>query len=357
MLHSALRNSFTSLIPDLVRSRNIDFDADQRRNLSEFVIDAVYEASSNAKYAEFSLYWRNTGEERYLNSYTGLSNISLPYKDHGFDCKAYKFGSAALSGSVSTPYFGKPFDEDKFEKEFLSEIYIYISEQIADGGYLVVDIEYDIEESSDDYIWIREEKFDEFENEYIYDGHPEYIPRVRDGHIIKYFYAAEYDEQDNDDFFKTGIKLKKRIVVRYYRNIHNGYSIWKAKRNTGMKVSWRYEPAPATEVRAEERYVEDNKLFILLANIVHQYNGTTEELEDLVKTISKEKQKEKQTLKSEVCRNLEDEKITSNTFKNISTKPIYNPEITNESLGKISLIVKALTDMITSSDSAMTSSG
>ena len=103
-----------------------------------------------------------------------------------------------------------------------------------------------------------------------------------------------------------------------------------------MKVSWRNEQAPGTEVRAEERYVEDNKLFILLANIIHQYNGTTEELEDLVTTITKEKQKEKQTLKSQVCRNGENENMISNKYKNISTKPIYNGVITNKSLGKVS---------------------
>ena len=336
------RNSFTNLIPDLVQSRNINFDEEQRKPLSDFVSDALYEAHSEAKFAEFSLYWNTTGEDRYLNSYSGISRISLPYTDHDSDCKAYKFSTTALSGSVSTPYFGQqPFDENKFEKELLSEVYIYVSDQIADGGYILVDIEYDIEESSDGYIFLSEERYDDTLNRY--DRYLEPIPRIRDGHIIKMFNAAEY-ELDYDDeqemIVTTDIKMKKRIRVKYRRNIPRTYSAWKTKRNTGMKVSWRYEPVQQHEVRAEEKYVEENKLFNLLANIVHHYDGSPEELEGLVTTISKEKQKEigiSEYRQSDVCRNIKNEKLISNKYQNISMEPNHN-EISNKNLGKDSFL-------------------
>ena len=44
------RNSFTSLIPDLVRSRKMVFDDEIRLELSDYVSDAVFEANYNAKY-------------------------------------------------------------------------------------------------------------------------------------------------------------------------------------------------------------------------------------------------------------------------------------------------------------------
>ena len=73
------RNSFTSLIPDLVTSRKMIFDVEKRKELSSFVPNAVFEANYEAKYQEFLEYSQSGGE--YLNWYTGLSNITLPYKD------------------------------------------------------------------------------------------------------------------------------------------------------------------------------------------------------------------------------------------------------------------------------------
>ena len=79
------RNSFTSLIPDLVRSRKMMFDDQKRLELSNSVLDAVFEANYKAKYQEFLEYSQIEGE--YLNWYTGISSIDLPY---GYDNVVYK---------------------------------------------------------------------------------------------------------------------------------------------------------------------------------------------------------------------------------------------------------------------------
>ena len=52
-----------------------------------------------------------------------------------------------------------------------------------------------------------------------------------------------------------------------------------------MKVSWHYDPAPKTKVQPDDRYVEDNKLFIHLANIVHESQGVSEDLKHVVDDI------------------------------------------------------------------------
>ena len=308
----------TSLIPDLVRSRNITFNTEQRKNLKEFVTNAVYEANAHAKYAEFSLYRKNIGE-KYLNSYSGLSKIALPYLNSD-DNKAFNFETTALSGSFSTPYFGQPFDESKFEQQLESEIYIYVSQQISDGGYIVVDIEYDTGEfSTSEYVILRE------------GNQPsEYLDKTGDGHVIKHYERVKYERFTVDNGNSGESNIGKRIYVKYYRNIYDQYLSWKTKRNTGMKVKWHYEPK--NELRPDDKFVEDNKLFILLANILHQSNGQTEDIEDLVQAIRKEKQKEKQTRNSEFCRNFENENMILTKYENISMKPIHSGEISEESL-------------------------
>ena len=80
------RNSFTNLNHDLVRSRKIIFDEGKRKELSNIVHDAVFEANYDAKHHEFLEYGQNKKE--YMNWYTGLTKLTLPYIDISF--KKYK---------------------------------------------------------------------------------------------------------------------------------------------------------------------------------------------------------------------------------------------------------------------------
>ena len=59
-----------------------------------------------------------------------------------------------------------------------------------------------------------------------------------------------------------------------------------ATRNTGLRVSWSYSPPQIT--RAEPRFVADNKLFILLANVLHQQRGVTAHMEREIRDIIRE---------------------------------------------------------------------
>ena len=134
------RNSFTSLNPDLVRSRKMIFDEEKRKELSNYVLDAVFEANYNAKYQEFLEFSQSEGE--FLNWYTGITNVTLPYK--GFPHKKYKLETASLNGSVSTPYFRKSFDENHFEFVFDWTFHLLVPSNLSEGSNLVIDIEYDL---------------------------------------------------------------------------------------------------------------------------------------------------------------------------------------------------------------------
>ena len=137
------RNSFTSLIPDLVRSRKMMFDDQKRLELSNSVLDAVFDANYKAKYQEFLEYSQSDGE--YLNWYTGLSSINLPYTDYSNSyVKTYKLETASLTGSVSTPFFRKTFDENKFELAIEWKFSIFVPSNLTEGSNLVIDIQYDL---------------------------------------------------------------------------------------------------------------------------------------------------------------------------------------------------------------------
>ena len=47
-------------------------------------------------------------------------------------------------------------------------------------------------------------------------------------------------------------------------------SRWKAKRNTGMKLSWSYDDP---QLESDQKYREENRDFIKLANILHSQNN------------------------------------------------------------------------------------
>ena len=131
------RNSFTSLNPDLVRARNISFGEGKRKELSDFVPEAVYKSNHRAKYLEFLAY----RTEKYMDWYRGTSRILLPYQQDGF--KQLDIYSSAASGSFSTPFFRQPFDEDTFERQFKSEAHISVPESLVEGSKVVVEVEYD----------------------------------------------------------------------------------------------------------------------------------------------------------------------------------------------------------------------
>ena len=87
---------------------------------------------------------------------------------------------------------------------------------------------------------------------------------------------------------ETGNKTKREFIIDNAENITKmsiSFNRRVTKRNTGLRVSWYYSP-PQT-IRAEERFVEDNKLFILLANLVHQH-GVTADMEQNIRDVIRE---------------------------------------------------------------------
>ena len=149
------KNSFTSLNPDLVMSRNINFDEEKRTNLSDSVVQALYDASFNSKYKEFIDY----RQDQYIDWYTGISVNDFPTETSplmtSYPGKKYRIKTTAIKGSFSTPYFRQSLNEHKLEQDFQNIVYIYVPANMSINNSLIIDIDMDIAAEMDDYLFIQ----------------------------------------------------------------------------------------------------------------------------------------------------------------------------------------------------------
>ena len=147
------KNSFTSLNPDLVMARNINFDEEKRTNLSDSVVQALYDASFNSKYKEFIDY----RQDQYIDWYTGISSVKdMPRYTTSFLGKQYLYNleTTAINGSFSTPYFRQSLHEHMFEYENVNRIYIYVPTNMSINNSLIIDIDMDIAAEMGDFLSI-----------------------------------------------------------------------------------------------------------------------------------------------------------------------------------------------------------
>ena len=269
------RNSFTNLIPDLVKFKGVMFDG----NITESLTKAMFEANAFAKYAEFSDY----NQEIFRNWYTGTSRIGLPYKEGTF--KNYNLETFATSGTFSTPYFREEtFDETKFERMFESRVLVNFPPGLARGSQITLDIEYDVEQNSaEEFITINKREYKRVGNKVLgYQGRWESTWGMTLD-VTKHYYSKELPVSGN-----AIAGHHPRIVVRYRRQMKEEYNSWANRRNTGMRLSWRYN---STDIQPQYPFVEDNQQFIQLANIVHLQEDS-EALELLANEVATEKMME-----------------------------------------------------------------
>ena len=135
------RNSFTTLNPDLVRARTLEFTEEMRKEVSDHILDAILETDFRVKHLEFN----DFKQEKFINWYIGTTKIDLPFVDYNGD-KNFHLQTTSLQGSFSTAYFKEPFEDEKFERGLLSQVYIYKPTGIDTDSKIVIDIEYDIED-------------------------------------------------------------------------------------------------------------------------------------------------------------------------------------------------------------------
>ena len=123
-----------------------------------------------------------------------------------------------------------------------------------------------------------------------------------------------------------------QISVIYERTVDDElYRNWKHKRHTGMKVSWWHEMSSQDELEPDYIFHEENKYFTLLANIIHENGGITQDMKDLLKEIREKKKLVKSECEVGKLPN-ESRNSIDKRFGNISNGAIYKEEISEENL-------------------------
>ena len=202
------RNTFTTLNPDLVMVRNVTLDEEEKVELKKLAGDSIYRENYKARFLEF----KNFRQQKYVDWYSGVAKIEFPWKSFDGQNKVtfntYYIHTASLAGQYSSPYFGQTFDENSFEQTLKGgvEIYLHPSENLE--SKIVIDIEYDVEETS----------------------YTEYVQV-----ITKY-----RDERSEEEFLdKTKMKAVREyrealvVAIFYVRWMWTEYNSWDSRRNTG----------------------------------------------------------------------------------------------------------------------------
>ena len=111
---------------------------------------------------------------------------------------------------------------------------------------------------------------------------------------------------------------------------------WKmaARRNTGVSLSWQFSPPPppGDQSQPDPRFLEDNKHFIVLANIVHQHGGLTGELQELLDGLREEKMQNMYRTCGEEEEKRKFQDLLNKKYGNISAETIDKDDITEDTL-------------------------
>ena len=139
------RNTFTSLNPDLVRARTLKFDEQKRKELSDFVADVVFDTNYKQRYSAFAAY------EEKENWYTGMTKIGLPAIDVNH-ILTESIQIQNLTGTFSTAFFRKPFNESRFESLSTTSVHLEFPTyfDVNKGSRIGLAFEYDIDETYND---------------------------------------------------------------------------------------------------------------------------------------------------------------------------------------------------------------
>ena len=121
------KDTFTDLNYDLMRTENMTLDNETRNELTIYALELLYDKLYDTIMSNLSRLEEN---DRYYNWYHGYTDITLPTK---YEIVGYRLTTYALSGNISTKYFGQRFDAEKVEMDISYVIYITPPEKIQNA--------------------------------------------------------------------------------------------------------------------------------------------------------------------------------------------------------------------------------
>ena len=113
------KNTYTDLNYDLMRADNVVLTDEIRDELFDYALDVIWDQND--------IFGKLNEENRYFNWYNGLSEVkSLNF--HSYYGLQYFIDTTALSGSVTTQYYGQRYQADLVDKFIEFKVFIHPSE-------------------------------------------------------------------------------------------------------------------------------------------------------------------------------------------------------------------------------------
>ena len=127
------KNTFTDLNYQLTNADNISLDDLSREKLANYSVELLYDNLYN-------MYMKNLSKlqdkDRYYNWYNGYDTLQLPKFMENYGNKNgylnYEIEIDAISGSISTQYFGEHFDPDRVETDIKYNINFEVPTKIGE---------------------------------------------------------------------------------------------------------------------------------------------------------------------------------------------------------------------------------
>ena len=117
------KNTYTDLNYDLVMTKNKTLNETVRNELTYYALELLNDNLHNTIMKNLSMLQE---DNRFHNWYHGYSQVVIPYVDDKFALDGdtpytsvkYDVATSAVSGTISTKYFGDKFDAEKVETNF-----------------------------------------------------------------------------------------------------------------------------------------------------------------------------------------------------------------------------------------------
>ena len=252
------RNTFTSLNLALRTVENRTLDSEAKEELTASLPQILFDSDFEFNFRTFRL---ATNLSR--GWYSGDTRITflLPSSDESEEANelTVMFSTSALAGSVSSPFFKQPFDDETFARMIRFRIRFDKPKNATATTNIELKLEFDTDkERYWEEVIIGSGHYDIngwFEDE----NKEEILERIQDPtnttHQFPLGATKGLLNRDPYVFFE----FRRRMTADDVRR-------WKTKRNTGMRLSWSYDD-PKLELNY--KYLEENRGFIKLANILH----------------------------------------------------------------------------------------
>ena len=121
------KNIYTDLNYDLKMTENKNIENEQKKELSNYALELLYDQLFNNIIKNLSLL---EDKDKYFNWYHGYNEIRFPVLN-SIDTTCYnEIRTSSPSGEISTQYFGERFDTDKVQTDFVYRVFVIPPENV-----------------------------------------------------------------------------------------------------------------------------------------------------------------------------------------------------------------------------------